>query len=110
VLRTIDFQTIEEYGQKGRTVDIYKIFAFQLGQFLGLVNGKEFYTKSSVASAFPGLKPHLYRNEGLTFHGLLPFLEEFLDIVSRYDVVEGENFVFFTDFDRKVDLAKERYV
>lgn len=36
------------------------MFAFQLGQAIGLHQGKELYTKADISAAFPNLHPYLY--------------------------------------------------
>jgi hypothetical protein len=45
------FKTIDFSLCGGLSVDDYKGAAFQLGQFLGLIEGKELYTKSEVQPA-----------------------------------------------------------
>lgn len=61
-LKQLDFLKIIEFGKNGSNADVHKNIAFQLGQVLGLCEGKEFYSKESIWNAFPGLKPMLARN------------------------------------------------
>jgi len=44
-------------------IDDYKYAAFQFGQAIGLIIGKEFYTKKSIAEYFLDLEPFIYRNK-----------------------------------------------
>ena len=47
VLEKIDFVNMVPTGKKESLEDIYKMFAFQLGQTFGVIDGKELYTKES---------------------------------------------------------------
>ena len=66
VLATIDLGDLGDLGDLANgdlSRDQYKAIAFQLGQVLGLLEGKELYTKSDIAGAFPNLAPFLERRK-----------------------------------------------
>lgn len=61
-LETIKLTEIKNLATKNKTIkDFYKLFAFQIGQAMGLMNGSEYYSKSSIAAHYPELKPYLYK-------------------------------------------------
>ncbi|AEO93467.1 gp208 [Bacillus phage G] len=110
ILSTIDFTNINDFNKIGSKKDVYKVFAFQLGQVLALFNHKELYTKSSIAKEFPLLKEFLYRHDNVNVKNLNLFVSEFLSIVSGFDIEESEEFVYFKDFEKKINLRNEQYL
>lgn len=62
-LDTLELKEFQNFGKNGSAIEVYKSIAFQLGQTLGLMNGKEYYTKESIVENFPLLKRYLNRNE-----------------------------------------------
>jgi hypothetical protein len=84
-LRTLDLTSVQDYGDKGEPFHVRKVFAFQLAQGLGLVDGVEIYTKGEAAHQYPALRPYLYR-EDVTFEAMLPFFTRFLTVCERTDV------------------------
>jgi hypothetical protein len=77
-LQCIRLETINDLGDKNKTMqDFYKLFAFQVGQAMGLMNGDEFYSKKSIAKQYPLLKPYLYREED-SFPGIDYVKDEFI--------------------------------
>ena len=63
-LSNIDISKISDFGQKNLSViDIYKTIAFQLGQALGLLYGKELYTKEAIVNNYPFLSDYIFRKE-----------------------------------------------
>ena len=107
---SIEFGSITDFGKKGSTEDVYKTFAFQLGQILALRDGVELYTKRDVADYFPDLTPYLYREKGTDFTTLQQYLDQFTEYCSNFQIEETDDSCLFIDFDRKVDLKNERYV
>jgi len=110
VLSKINFAEIEDFGKSGTKQDVYKVFAFQLGQIIGLLNGKEFYTKSSIAERYPALRPFLYREMHVEVKILSAFIDAFLYVMSTFNIEEEATYVYFKDYDKKFDLKKEEYV
>jgi hypothetical protein len=64
VLEKIDFNILIPQGKKESLEDIYKMFAFQIGQVFGLIDNTEHYTKESMSESLPLLTPFLYREPG----------------------------------------------
>jgi hypothetical protein len=108
-LRKIDFSSLSDF-QKDSRENVLKVFAFQVGQLLGLFNNLELYTKSSTAATFPVLKPFLYREKNSDSHALQNMINRCIDEISKIKYEQYENYVYFTDFDKKFDLAKEKYI
>ena len=79
-LNLAEFSTFE----KNESQDCWKTIAFQLGQGMGLLQGRELYTKEEIASAFPQLEIFLQRQ---TTHKELEELEvqkrEFLEMLKQ---------------------------
>lgn len=110
VLKSIDFSSIEDYGKSGSKEDVYKVFAFQLGQIFGLGKEEEYYTKSSIGIAFPELKSYLYREKNTDPALLCKNIKAFIKVVSLYEVNEKDGIVFFKDFNKSFDLRAEKYI
>jgi len=70
--------------------DILKSIAFQLGQTLALMDGKELYTKKEIARTFPELEPFLYRRGGDTevLRRMATELADAFDFTENGHVVE----------------------
>lgn len=61
-LEDIPLREIKSLGTKNNTMkEFYKLFAFQVGQANGLMQGAEYYSKSSIGAHYPELKPYLYK-------------------------------------------------
>lgn len=60
MLASIKFDRIDDYVKCSRP-EAFKVFAFQLGQVLALIDGIELYTKMQVSGRYPYLHPYLYR-------------------------------------------------
>eukprot|EP01124_Arcella_intermedia_P019375 TRINITY_DN26689_c0_g1_i1.p1 TRINITY_DN26689_c0_g1~~TRINITY_DN26689_c0_g1_i1.p1 ORF type:complete len:596 (+),score=139.26 TRINITY_DN26689_c0_g1_i1:69-1856(+) len=93
-LRAVNF---EEIGPQ-LSVENLKLIAFQLAITLGLVNGKEYYTKGSAAEAYPLLHPFLYRNEvelKKNYHLLNGYTKELINSFQSVDIGRDGEFVFF---------------
>ena len=61
VLKKIDLLNTIPKGKKESLGDIYKMFAFQIGQTFGLMNGKELYTIEQIVEDYPNLEHFLFR-------------------------------------------------
>lgn len=82
-LHCIKLESITDLGDKNKTMqDFYKLFAFQVGQAMGLMRGAEFYSKKSIAKQYPLLKPYLYREED-SFPGIDYVKDEFIEQVKE---------------------------
>lgn len=80
-LRSIDLSAIESF-EKNPVVEVYKFFAFQLGQTLALLEeGVELFTKNSVAERYPELGVYL-RRETAGPEALTVFWERFVSLVE----------------------------
>lgn len=71
-----NYETEIALGNTNTIPDFQKTFAFQIGQTLALLEGKEYYTKNEVGAHFPDLQPFLNRNKGLSN----AILQQYLDI------------------------------
>ena len=78
-LNIIDFSILNKKFD-GRSA--LKVLAFQIGQAMGLHQGKELYTKKDIATAYPLLKKYLYR-ETLDPSDLQVMLNEYLSILKK---------------------------
>lgn len=110
VLNSIDFYSIKSFGKSGSKEDVYKVFAFQLGQFFGLTKDEEYYTKSEVEQAYPRLGVYLYRKKDRDISLLVKFVNIFADFISSYETEEIDGITYFKQFDKKIDLKTEKYV
>lgn len=80
-LESIQLSEIKSLGTKNNTMkDFYKLFAFQIGQAMGLMSGAEYYSKSSIAAHYPELKPYLYK-EADEFPLIDSIKQHFIDLV-----------------------------
>lgn len=109
-LENIDFSSIESYGKNGSKEDILKIFAFQIGQVLGLIYDIELYSKSSIAKTYPKLEKYLYRQKDADVNDLYIEIKSLLYALSALETTEQDGITHFIDFDKKIDLVKEKYV
>lgn len=106
VFKDIDFKNIKDYGKNGTYEDTLKIFAFQLGQVLALYEGIELYTKSQVASKYKKLKQFLYREKNSNINDLIEYIDKFISIIEKYEVIEEKENCYFKNFDRKLKIDK----
>lgn len=83
VLTTLSITNEPIIGKKVTDKDVYKIIAFQFGQFFGLLDSKEFYTKASIAEYYEDLKPFLYRESLVDLSILDSWLTEFISIIFK---------------------------
>ena len=55
--------SVKDLGKTNMTFpDYLKTMAFQIGQTLALIDGKELYTKEDIGDEYPGLRPYLQRD------------------------------------------------
>lgn len=76
----IDFDSVKKWKKE----DLLKSMAFQLGQGLGLHQGRELYTKADIAECFPDLRPCLYRQAD-NLQGLQRVCDTYLEIVMEVE-------------------------
>lgn len=106
-LTTIDFNNL---GKRMNGIDMLKVIAFQLGQSLGLIEGYEFYTKSSVANHYKDLKPFLYRKDA-DKDILNAFIKTMVDYLEKIPVLElDDKKVKFLSSGKVIDLKHEKYI
>lgn len=108
-LGIINLSEIDDFGKNGTKLDVLKVFAFQLGQILGLHEGVELYTKSAVAKRYPSLEDFLYRRPS-DINILQQYVYKFLDIIGSYHIQVTDNITYFEDFDKRIDLKTETYL
>src|SRR5574343_389028 len=62
-LKNIDLESIVDMGKDKLVIqDFYKLFAFQIGQTIPLIeHDLQLYTKKDIAKLYPMLEPYLYR-------------------------------------------------
>lgn len=109
VLEKIDWKTIEEFNKTFNKTDVYKVYAFQLGQSLGLHEGIELYTKSTISKKYPKLRKYLYR-ENAVFDDLYYYIDRFIKVIKSYEVVANNNITKFYDFNKIIDMKTEKYI
>ncbi len=102
---TIDFDNLDK-NHNGK--DALKVIAFQFGQAIGLHEGCEFYTKSSIAKKYEDLKPFLYRQEG-NLNVLNKYADKYLDILEEIKVIDNDRLATFPD-GRTFDLVHEEVI
>lgn len=109
ILEEINWDNISDFNKSFSKKDIFKVYAFQLGQSLGLHEEIELYTKSSISKQYPNLRKYLYREE-TNINDLLIYLNKFINIIKSFKVIEKNNIVTFCDFNKVIDLKTEKYL
>lgn len=69
-------------------LELRKMFAFQLGQAIGLHQGKEMYTKADISAVFPNLHPYLYR-EDVPIENLQSALSDYCEILDAEKTIDS---------------------
>ena len=62
-----------------------KTYAFQIGQTLALMNGKEYYTKKDIGIEYPELKPFLQRENDSDISVLETYKNKFLTELGDFN-------------------------
>lgn len=62
--------------------DFLKIYAFQLGQTIGLIQGIELYTKEEIMDTYPELTPYILRDDSQNLIVLNQWKNHFLDLIK----------------------------
>lgn len=62
--------------------DFIKVYSFQIGQTLGLLDGLELYTKEEIIDTYPELKPYILRDISKDLKTLEDWKIKFLDRVK----------------------------
>ena len=111
VLKLIDLTKIDDFVKNDK-IEVYKFFAFQLGQAISLLeDNEELFTKSSVKVKYPEMIDFLSRKETNSVTELQLFLERFINIVeSSVKTVDKQPALIRTDFHcvkEIVDVKKE---
>lgn len=112
-LKDIDLCCLD-FNRMNKQMDSYsvlKVIAFQIGQALGLLNGKEFYTKSSVSKEYPTLEPFLYRSKAAFIKDIDHMLQVYTAAVEhiKYEEIDS-NTVYFPDYDKTYELRHENEI
>lgn len=85
-LQKIELHHYETEDSLGNTVsipDFQKTFAFQIGQTIALLEGKELFTKNEIAAYFPDLQPYLNRNLGESHQVLQKYLSQLNELSQK---------------------------
>jgi len=109
ILEQINWNEVEDFGKTFNKKDILKVYAFQLGQSLGLHDGIELYTKGFISKQYSELRKYLYR-EDVDFIDILFYLSKFIKIIKNYKIIENGTIINFCDFCRTIDLKNEKYL
>jgi hypothetical protein len=106
-MEEIDFSTLN----KNMTAeDIKKIIAFQTGQTLALINGRELFTKREVADEYPELEPYLYRQKDSDVWNLKMAVNDLYSHLWATEVSSNDDTVIsFPYWNYQVDLLTEKY-
>lgn len=109
----VDLASLDFSSTKALREDVFKIFAFQIGQVAGLISSpqEEFYTKAEIAGAFPALRPFLYRDASAPAETLTSVLGKFVRDVRNIPFEEpSDGIVNFIPYGTSVDLRTEQIV
>lgn len=113
-IKDIDFTTIDfsELNKQFDSEHCKKVIAFQIGQSLGLLDGVELYTKSSIAKQYPVLKQFVYRETDADLKVLNSEIHGFVDRVYKeipfFDL--DDRMVQFLKSGKIMELRHETYV
>ena len=109
-LQNIDFTTINfnDLDKHYNGQNALKVIAFQLGQTIGLHEGLELYTKSTISLFYKELEPFLYR-KGKDFEVLNNYVDKLLDYLYEIDVISNDRLATFPD-GRTIDLTHENVI
>lgn len=93
VLKMINLNEVKDF-EKNPLIEVYKFFAFQMGQTLALLEDNvELFTKNTVGSYYPTLAPYLNR-EVSSSENLQLFFEKFVSFIStQYQNVEHQRLI-----------------
>lgn len=106
VLSSLDLSNVE-YGKNSKS-EVRKVFAFQLGQILGLFDNIELYTKSEVSDYLPELRKYLYR-EDCSSDDLVKVYLNFLEKCKIISFIQDNDFVYFHAFKERINLKDESF-
>lgn len=85
IAKQLHFNEYKNYGKNGSLLDVYKVFAFQIGQIYGLWNNLELYTKTEIFCYIPSFYPYLYRKEA-DIEYLIYMIDKFLNTCYYMEV------------------------
>lgn len=107
-LAEIDYTAL---GKKRDGTESLKVIAFQIGQGLGLLEGCEFYTKSSMAAKYPKLRPFLYRETGADLKELDEMLQCYMEKINRISYEETDELTtYFPEYGKRYEFKCETEV
>lgn len=105
-LMSIDFDSL---NHNMRGCDILKLIAFQIGQSLALIEGKELFTKREISEYMPVLKQFLYRDENPDIQALEASLMYFVKVIRGVGIVDcGERIVEYNG--NRYDMKMEQKI
>lgn len=111
-LKAIDYHSINFLNvPKTTKANLFKSFAFQIGQALALHEGKELYTKREIADYFPELESCLQRKEELS-DVIIKYIYRFIELLEGLSVeVIDENVVCFGEpFNARYNVNQEQRI
>ena len=112
MLKSLDYKAIDfSNNTKINKIDLFKSFAFQLGQAIALHEGVELYTKKDIANYFPLLADYIQRNE-TSIDNIISFIYQFASILEEIPVkVQGKDVVCFLEpYNGIYDINKEKRI
>ena len=87
--------------------ELFKFFAFQIGQTLSLIqDGEELFTKKSVAKKYPEIEDFLYRKIDSDESLLQSFYINFITLIEK-EISEIKNERYLSNFSGKEFVFKE---
>ena len=82
-IKMIDFDSMNK-NMSG--ADILKLYAFQIGQTLALIDGVELYTKKEIGDFFPSLRMYLFREKSPNLTPLKIMLKTFVTKIRELGI------------------------
>jgi len=74
--------------------DFIKVYAFQIGQTMGLIDGFELYTKEEISQVYPDLKPYINRDITKDLKELETWKIKFLDMTKNMKLKSNIEYKF----------------
>lgn len=112
MLKRLDYKAIDfSNNTKTNKINLFKSFAFQLGQAIALHEGVELYTKNDIINYFPPLADYIQRKEA-SIDNIVSFIYRFASILEKIPVKEqGKDIVCFLEpYNCCYDINKEKRI
>lgn len=110
VLEKIDLTKINEFNKNKSNKDVYKFFAFQIGQTLALCDKDfEFFTKWDVAREYGDLFNFIYRKDKIDINILQNYLTKFINFTKENLIdskVKGQ--AYYKTLNQTINILEEK--